>query len=284
MNRIPFSQVLKNATVDIQREYDRLYALFNLQKFHVVQDKFLTLRDYCAENFVQLPFRGTCLSLDDFDDYYGHHFEKVPSNMDIDYLVSFCEYTYNLVVYNQGIGYAGYGLLEAYNLSQPIQFYLQQVMAVIEAIGYMANNANGITDFVPKDAVAIAVAEIIDPNISYRLIEYHHYSVKGNLDKKKAILLVLADQLEPKLKRLKQINASLEDELSFLLNNFNIRHNNIEPTGKYYNPSISKMASEELEKWYDETYQTCLLAFLELENADRKNRISQFKQANLQYK
>ncbi len=36
MKRIPFSQVLKNASIDIRREYDHLYGFFYLQKWQMV--------------------------------------------------------------------------------------------------------------------------------------------------------------------------------------------------------------------------------------------------------
>ena len=34
---------------------------------------------------------------------------------------------------------------------------------------------------------------------------------------------------------------------------------------------------EELEHWYDETYQMCLLAFLRIEHIDRKKAINELK-------
>ena len=37
------------------------------------------------------------------------------------------------------------------------------------------------------------------------------------------------------------------------------------------------MSTENLEKWYDESYQMCLLAFLQLENIDRKVEFDQLK-------
>lgn len=57
----------------------------------------------------------------------------------------------------------------------------------------MANTQNGVMDFVPKDQAAISVAEIIDPSLSYRVIEYNHYSMKGDLKRKRDILLALED-------------------------------------------------------------------------------------------
>ena len=278
MTRVPFSQILKAASVDLQREYDRLYNIFYMQKHQIDQGISLTLRDYCADNFVKLPFRGTCVSLDDFDDYYNRHFERVPADFDLDYLVSFCEYSYNLLINNTGIGYGGFGISQAFALSQPIQFYLQQVLRVVEAIGYMPNMQDGITDFVPKDQAAIAVAEIVDSNLSYKVIEYNHHSMKGDLERKKSILLALADKLEPQRNKLNSVNNSLESDLFFLLNSVNVRHNNSDPDGRKYITTIANMKNKEIEKWYDDIYQMCLLAFLELDNIDRKERVKQLKQ------
>ena len=120
MRRAPFSQVLKNASIDIRREYDRLYGMFCVQKYQDMVGSGSSLRDYCAAYFVRLPFRGTCVSLDDFDDFYGYSFEKNPSNFDLDYLVSFCEYSYNLAIYNQNAIYGG-GIV---GIGDPMQFYV----------------------------------------------------------------------------------------------------------------------------------------------------------------
>ena len=70
----------------------------------------------------------------------------------------------------------------------------------------------------------------------------------------------------------------LEKDLFYLFNNLNIRHNNVEPTdsGKY-KPFVAQMKSEELEYWYDETYQMCLLAFLQLEHLERKVGLDKLK-------
>lgn len=122
MKRIPFSQVLKTAAIDIRREYDRLYGMFCVQKFQDMVGAGSSLKDYCATYFVRLPFRGTCVSLDDFDDFYGYSFEKNPSTFDIEYLVSFCEYSYNLAIYNQNTIYGG-GIV---GIGDPMQFYVQQ--------------------------------------------------------------------------------------------------------------------------------------------------------------
>ncbi len=279
MSRVPFSQVLKNAEIDLRREYDRLYSMFYLQKIQINQTANLSMRDYCAGRFFELPFRGTCLSLDDFDEFYGYYFEKVPSNVDIDYLVTFCEYTYNLAVNSQSVGSdpLGLGIVESYNMIQPIRAYILQVMKVIDVIGYMENRQGIIVDFCPKDQAAISVAETVDSELSYKVIEYNHHSMKGDLNRKKEIIIALSNQLEAQKDKLSQIDSSLKSDLFYLFNNISLRHNNSDISSKYFHQYVANMKDEDLEQWYDETYQMCLLAFLELEQVDRKKRVKQLK-------
>ena len=195
----------------------------------------------------------------------------------LDYLIDFCEYSYNLAINTQTYCFPVCiqdGLPQTNNA---MVLYVQQVLSLIEKIGFMPNTGNNITDFVPKDQVAIAVAEIIDPFLSYRVLEYNHHSMKGDLQSKKDILLALANQLEPQERKLKEINSSFGNCIFGLFNNLNIRHNNIDPDDeRNYKPAIAEMESAELENWYDDTYQLCLLAFLELENVERKKRASEF--------
>ena len=273
MSRVPFSQVLKNAKVDLRKEYDRLFELFYINSFSFHPTNPFTISDFCTDNFMSIPFRGTCISLEDFEETHGFRFDEYPSPFDIDYLISFCEYSFNVasscVSNYEGLGSA--------TIRSIVQSYLQHVMNVIEKIGYMANKSGGIIDFVPKDQAAISVAEIIDSSLSYRVIEYNHHSMKGDMERKKAILIALADKLEPLRDKLRQINASLEDKLFFLFNNVNIRHNNSDLNGKKFIRYVASMSGNDIEKWYDETYQLCLLAFLELDNVERKARVDQLK-------
>ena len=279
MKRVPFSQILNNASIDIAREFARLYKMFFTVKHQNGLGGESTLRDYCAVNFSRLPFRKTCISLDDFDFVYGFNFKSVdqlPKNPDINDLLTISEYTYNLAVYNQGISY-NFSMLDSY-LGLPVQQYIQQVLTVIEMIGYMSNAKDGVTDFVPKNQPAIEVAELVDSSLSYKVLEYNHRSMKGDLERKKAILLSFADKLESQRSKIKNINPSLEDDIFFLFNNVNIRHNNADPEGKKYTAFVASLGKDEIERWYDDTYEMCLIAFLELDNVDRKVRVKQLKE------
>ena len=233
----------------------------------------LSLYEYCQMNFIYIPFRGTCLTLDDFDDVYNIHFEKVPSNFDLNYLLLFCEYTYNFLAYLNPINSLG-----NFGANSPSQIYLQQVYKVIEEIGYMHSvNEKGITIFTPKSQEAISVSEIIDPELSYKVIEYNHHLLQGNIEKKKAILLLLADKIESKRSELRNINKTMETNIFMLFNNMNIRHDNCSKESPHYIEYVANMPKIELEQWYDETYQLFLLAFLEQDNIERNRKISNLK-------
>lgn len=259
-----FAQVLKDGKVYIEKEYTRLYNLL----YGIYDDnlKGISLHDLFSRYFPSMWFRGTALTLEEFDEERGFFFEAQPQNFNIDYLVTFCEYFYNITY-----GFMGANPCLHQNY---LQFVIKQIELVISAIGYMATHQDGFTIFVEKSQSAIAVSEIIeDKNLSYKTIYYNHHSMQGNIDGKREILLKYANLLEAKRKMLHNINPGLENDIFCLFNSLNIRHNNVEKTDKNYIKYVSEMSSDQIEEWYDELYQMCLLAFLELEHKERKSKI-----------
>lgn len=99
--------------------------------------------------------------------------------------------------------------------------------------------------------------------------------LKGNIEEKRKILLALADKFEPVKNELKKVDAILEDNIRYLLNKMNIRHNNKE--GKNALGYVANLTDEELESWYDETYQMLLLSILELDNIERNKKVKELK-------
>lgn len=129
---------------------------------------------------------------------------------------------------------------------------------------------------IEKNPSAIAVAEIVDEDTACKVIEYNHYLLKGYINKKKEILLQLANKYEGMKSNIRGLNSKLDDDIGFMLNNINIRHNN--KSGKNKKEYVSKMRKDTMEKWYDETYQMLLLAFLLNEQLSRSKKISQLKE------
>lgn len=269
-----FAQILKNGKVDYKSEYKKLYELLFEKNLQDENGELCSVHMVFGEFFTSFHFRGTCLSLQEFDEENGFNFpDPSRDNPKIEDLVLLMEYFYNMLM-----GYMGSQNMSFYS-GIDTQFLMQHILSVCDAIGYKQVTEDGFAVFVEKNAVATAVAEsdLIPDDLSYKLITYDHHSMRGNIREKKAIILQLAGVIEGQRKKIHQTNPSLEDDLFFAFNNFNLRHNNCDPVSKKFKPTIAAMDKKELEKWYDETYQMCLLALMEIEQADRKPMFDEIK-------
>ncbi|MBP3477339.1 MAG: hypothetical protein J6K48_13655 [Lachnospiraceae bacterium] len=156
--------------------------------------------------------------------------------------------------------------------------YLQQnTIGLINDLGYEARvfEDEEKVILVEKDAAMTSVAEIVEPELANEIIEYNHHLLKGDIAGKRKILKTLADKFEPMRGELKRINKYLESNTGYLLNKMNIRHNNID--GSNAIEYVKNLSDEELEEWYDETYQMLLLCILEYDNIERSKRVDELK-------
>lgn len=265
--RKSFADILKSAKFDINTEYIRLKNLFYESKIqyappYSVYMKTASLREIINNLFPCVSFRNNALSLDDFDSANDFTFSQYHSSVDIDYFVTFCEYLKNIIA-------DIYGRLpdEFQGICQLIN---QQIEVSVEKMGYMPLEQDNLISYVPKNAFAITVAEIIeDDDLSYNTIFYNHHSLSGDLDGKKEILLKFANLYESRKSEAKGVCDKVSENLRYAFNNFNIRHNNIDPASKSYQEFFAKLSEPEKEELYDDTYQLCLEFFIALDNKDK---------------
>lgn len=273
-----FAQVLREGNIDPKKEYQKLHDLFYGPSIETSEGT-ISVYDELGYHFVDFYLRDTCLSIEEFDSVHGFDFSKYPNEFQLDDLVSFCEYIQNmLIAYQSAVFSSRYGM--SLNGRINVQFYFNHISKIIEKIGYQRSEMDGYTIYVESNPAANAAAEspLIPEHLSYKLISYNHYSMKGNMPEKKSTILQLADLLEAKRPELSRIDSGFTSDLFYLFNNLNLRHNNTDPSLKgKYKPFIAEMPPEDLENWYDETYQMCLLAFLKLEHADRKIKFDELK-------
>lgn len=166
-----------------------------------------------------------------------------------------------------------------FNSSDDFEMLNQNIKTFLEHFGYTTDyfEDDETVIIVEKNPAAISAAEISEPGTSKKIIQYNHYMLKGNIDAKRDILLALAKEVEPKRDELKQITPVFADDLFFMFNNMNLRHNNKEPNSKHYKPYVVNMDINKLESWYDEIYQMILLAKLLLDNKRRHADIDTLK-------
>lgn len=241
-----------------------IYKYYSLENFF---DKF---------KFKMWKARGTCIDCDDMRETLNLDELVSSDNPTLDETLTYCEYVANLIkLYNRA------------ELDEDTELYDTEIISAIsdnlkslldwlnqEAVFFENEEMVLITE---KNATVSAVAECVDENLAYQIVKYNHYTLKGNIAKKKEILLNLSNVVEQKRADISSTNKQLSDNIFFMLNNLNVRHNNVNEKDKKYKEYTADMSDEELEKWYDELYQMILLAILELEQIDRNRLIDELK-------
>ena len=124
----------------------------------------------------------------------------------------------------------------------------------------------------------MAAQLVTDPVVAFDLIEYNHFTIKGHLAEKKAILVSIAGYIEPILNSKTLSSAGykqLESDAGFVFNNFHIRHNNKE--GSKANDYIATISNNELEEWYDKAYELALSVIIINDYLSIGNDIAEIK-------
>lgn len=121
---------------------------------------------------------------------------------------------------------------------------------------------------IPRDDKVRTVAENTDKDTAILLYEYTSPLLKGNYKKKREILKLLANKIEPMSKAYRAkyqsgLGFDIFKDLDLILNNFEIRHPNLDSSiEKNYKEPLTKYTPQEWEEIYDTAYQMILEAFL----------------------
>ena len=262
-------------TYNQRDEVERIIKSIGNEKTLYFNYKSMTILSFVDENcFPDWKQRGHCLDLVDFMKTVGFSELKDKATTDVNAFLTLIELLYN-------IWYLSRLAFDDHELKwQGNYFHVQQVMDDnLEKYNHKAYYVEQTEQvFVIEDKENVtAVAEIINQDLALDVIKYNHRILQGDIDTKKAILLRLGSELEPKRKQLHKLDSKLEDNVFFALNNLNLRHNNRSKKDKNYKEYVAKMRKDRLEKWYDEVYQMMLLAFLLIDNVDRNNKFDDLK-------
>ncbi len=263
--RKSFADILNNAQLNIETEYYRLKKLFyETESIYYSNGTTVVSTLYKCINyrFTKVSFRNNALTLEDFDCINGFSFTEYHENIDIDLFLTFCEYLINIITDIKdslpGAFFPTYKLIQ------------EQICTAIEKMEFMEIKQGNLISYVPKNAAAITIAEVLEDNdLSYKTIFYNHHSLSGDIEGKKEILLKFANLFESRKSEAKGVCDKVSENLSYAFNNFNIRHNNIDPSSKSYQEFFAKLSDSEKEELYDDTYQLCLEFFIALDNKDK---------------
>lgn len=266
---------LANGTFSLSRELARMKKLFEYEEIvYSTGWETSTILDYVQEiGFSEWKNRGHCIDADDFLSLlnYSNLWRSAPH--DIHDLLTLIEIIYNFwyIVVEQTT-------MLLFNDAQGKNFKLLRSI-MNECLAHYGYKGEYLRDkqqliVIEDKPEATAVAEITQ---DVRFLRYNHYLLKGDLSAKKELLLAFGSDLEPKRATFEAVNKTLTNDIFFMLNNLHLRHNNKVAGDKHYKAVVAKMDDATLESWYDELYQMILLAYLELDQVDRGNRVATLK-------
>ena len=228
--------------------------------------------------FDQWKQRGHFLNLQDFLKGIDYEGVKKKAANDVESLLTLIEIIYNIwmLAYKAFDDMGKNHSLEYYESYYHLKEIMDDLLKQYNYTVYIDEKNEQVLVIEDNPAVT-ATAEIVDAPLATEIIRYNHHALKGEIDLKKEILLKMALNLEPQRKELKALDSKLEDNIFFMFNNLDLRHNNHSMQDKNYKEYVAKMDKEALENWYDELYQMVLLAFLLLDNVERTGKVKELK-------
>lgn len=268
--------------LDMEGDTYRLVVMANSEKTlctsrlnHYSVFKFVD--EFCFRDW---NYRSRYMNVDDFLEALDFPVLVEDAKSDIEAHLTLIELIYNFwnLAHNKFEDKEFQGFLQWYGNFYHIKDVMDDILDEYNHLVY-SNEDHDYFIVVENKAEVTATAEIMPTeSLAFDVIRYNHRSLKGEVDAKKAILISLGAELEPKRKSLATINKKLSEDIFFMLNNINVRHNNCskDDPGKF-KEYVANMTPEQLEEWYDELYQMLLLAFLLLDNTERSLRVDGLK-------
>lgn len=264
-------ELLKMSIQDYELERKRIEKLFEHTDFVCMHSyaNYDSLKQFLANRFLGSRLQGTALNIKDFFSSNA----KEWSHASLESLLLYCEVVYGFITefydHIKAVDGANY-------LAGQI---LHNIEIILDKTGYETRKTkDNFWEIVKKDALASAVIEdLSDADAAMAVLDYNHFGMKGNVAKKRELLVTIGRCVEPLTDdaEMKGAHSGLVDDVRFCLNNLHIRHNNEE--GKFAKDWLEKMSVEELESWYDKAYRSMLLLIEEHKHQETHRQISALK-------
>ncbi|BBA08410.1 hypothetical protein HMPREF1516_1872 [Streptococcus sp. CM6] len=263
MARQNYFDILNRMEFDPQRELKNLMDLLEMERNFKRSYYETSLNSAISNNFLDYPNRSTFTS-------YSQMIEFVGSNI--------YNTTEQLFVFSELLVDIFCNLAEKFTKEESsfIQVIFDNIKRFLELSNHeLITLDNGNKIIVEKNVYASEASQIVSETSieeAIKVLEYNHFSNKGNIQRKKEILIALANYLEPfrrelnyseELKDIMKVNNQKViafEKLFEMYNNFGLRHNN---SNQYH----LDLADDELEQWYDDIYTSTLFVILSMDES-----------------
>jgi conserved domain protein len=248
---------------DPQRELKNLMDLLEMERNFKRSYYETSLNSAISDNFLDYPNRSTFTSYSQMVEFVGLNIYNITEQ-----LFAFSEFLVDIFC----------NLAEKFTEeeSEFVQIIFDNITRFLELSNHeLITLENGAKIIVEKNVYASEVSQIVSETSiedAIKILEYNHFSNKGNIQRKKEILIALANYLEPfrrelnyseELKDIMKVNNQKViafEKLFEMYNNFGLRHNN---SNQYH----LDLADDELEQWYDDIYTSTLFVILSIDES-----------------
>ena len=263
MARQNYFDILNRMEFDPQRELKNLMDLLEMERNFKSIYYETSLNSAISDNFLDYPNRSTFTSYSQMVEFVGLNIYNT---------------TEQLFVFSEFLVDIFCNLAEKFTEeeSEFIQIIFDNIKRFLELSNHeLITLDNGNKIIVEKNVYASEISQIVSETSiqdAIKVLEYNHFSNKGNIQRKKEILIALANYLEPfrrelnnseGLKDILKVNNQKViafEKLFEMYNNFGLRHNN---SNQYH----LDLADDELEQWYDDIYTSTLFVILSMDES-----------------
>ena len=263
MARQNYFDILNRMEFDPQRELKNLMDLLEMERNFKSIYYETSLNSAISDNFLDYPNRSTFTSYSQMVEFVGLNIYNT---------------TEQLFVFSEFLVDIFCNLSEKFTEkeSESIQIIFDNIKRFLELSNHeLITLDNGNKIIVEKNVYASEASQIVSETSieeAIKVLEYNHFSNKGNIQRKKEILIALANYLEPfrrelnyseELKDIMKVNNQKViafEKLFEMYNNFGLRHNN---SNQYH----LDLADDELEQWYDDIYTSTLFVILSMDES-----------------
>ena len=274
------TEVLKNRKIDPVEEFNRIELLLNEKSvlFHrCVRGPLKTWLNEKA--FRNLPIRGSFTDIDDMMKGIGvynsdFHLQIDESGEFFPKLYLYCEVLLNIISLS-------WDVLEKYDDAKAVAVNISNnIKEIVDKKNKKIEESEHRLIIVENDFVATEAIDAISDNIALAcaIMEYNRVLYKGNITRKRDILIKLASYIEPwkDLFETTPYKKLYKDEALFLVNAIDIRHNNKEKDKFIFTDGWTE---KDYEKWYDKTFHTLLMVIISKRQMDISKDIEILKQS-----
>lgn len=254
INRININYADEMARIELIFTQAPTVEHFYVDKYSLPAVENMTIEQYVNDFlFINYEYAGTYISVRDMRDGLKIS-QKFLNKNNKNIMLLYFEFVLNMVylLRRKILGADRYNIASVNKLFNNIQL-------ILEKLNYKIVEKNNYLYIIEKDICSSAISELY-PELSEAVIEYRRFDLKGKIIEKRSILQTLSLKVESIERMLKGTTYnSIATDLRHLYNNLHIRHDNL---GGNPNNNIIDMSNEELEKWYDITYDTTLTALM----------------------